>query len=411
MRLLFVVQRYGERVLGGAEHLTRQLAERLAGRGHQVQVITSTAESHADWSNTYPAGSTDHGGVLVHRLGVAEPRDNRLFGGVDQRVRTAVRGRVAPALADRWAAMVGPDLPDLPAALQRIVPDVDVTVVSGYMFSTSVIGVPTAAALGPVLLQPVIHDEPYVRLPFVRQIFDHADAVCALTDEEADLIRLRFRPPGPVEVVGAGVELRDHGLPAEREVRDRFGIGDAPYLVCVGRIEAGKGTLDLVADVARYLSERPGDLKLVLVGSGSVPLEVADHLVVTGFVDDATKAALLRAALALVQPSYFESFSISLVEGWLAGLPALVQRWCSVLDGQVRRSGGGLAYHGYDEFEAAVDLLREDPLLRRRLAQGGARYAANYDWDNVLERFEHLLRATVDARSAGSGSVGSGRWR
>ena len=47
------------------------------------------------------------------------------------------------------------------------------------------------------------------------------------------------------------------------------------------------------------------------------------------------------------------------------GKPALVQRACAVTNGQAHRSGGGIPYRGYAEFEAAVDLLLDSPELAR----------------------------------------------
>ena len=54
--LLFVIQRYGREVAGGAELLGREFATRLAARGHRVEVVTSCALSYVDWANHYPAG-------------------------------------------------------------------------------------------------------------------------------------------------------------------------------------------------------------------------------------------------------------------------------------------------------------------------------------------------------------------
>jgi Glycosyltransferase len=74
-------------------------------------------------------------------------------------------------------------------------------------------------------------------------------------------------------------------------------------------------------------------------------------VVVTGFIDEAGKQSALAGAAALVQPSYFESFSMVLTEAWAHRRPALVQGHCAVLDGQARRSGGGIPYRSYAEFE------------------------------------------------------------
>jgi glycosyltransferase involved in cell wall biosynthesis len=119
---------------------------------------------------------------------------------------------------------------------------------------------------------------------------------------------------------------------------------------------------------------------------------------VTGFVDDAVKQSALAGALALVQPSYFESFSMILSEAWAHRKPALVQGHCEVLAGQCRRSGGGIPYRGFAEFEAAVDLLAEDGPLRARLGAAGRRFVEEqYTWDTVLDRYERLVRMARQA--------------
>jgi len=69
-----------------------------------------------------------------------------------------------------------------------------------------------------------------------------------------------------------------------------------------------------------------------------------------------------------------------------------VQGHCDVLEGQCRRSGGGLPYRGFAEFEAAVDLLVEDGPLRDRLGAAGRRFVEErYRWDAVLDRYERLV--------------------
>ena len=48
-------------------------ATRLAGRGHQVEVVTSCATDAATWSDVLPPGTTVDDGVVVHRLPAARP--------------------------------------------------------------------------------------------------------------------------------------------------------------------------------------------------------------------------------------------------------------------------------------------------------------------------------------------------
>jgi glycosyltransferase involved in cell wall biosynthesis len=113
----------------------------------------------------------------------------------------------------------------------------------------------------------------------------------------------------------------------------------------------------------------------------------------------------VAGATVAVQPSYFESFSLVLVEAWVESRPALVQRACAVTNGQARRSGGAIPYRGYAEFEAAVDLLLDSPALAAQLGARGRRYVEeHYRWERVLPRYERVLGALAASRSQRSTS-------
>jgi glycosyltransferase involved in cell wall biosynthesis len=100
----------------------------------------------------------------------------------------------------------------------------------------------------------------------------------------------------------------------------------------------------------------------------------------------------MAGSLALVQPSYFESFSLVLVEAWALAKPALVQGRCDVLEGHAQRSGGGIPYRGFAEFEAALDLVRSDAGLAGALGRAGRRYVERrYAWDRIIARYEDFL--------------------
>ena len=122
-------------------------------------------------------------------------------------------------------------------------------------------------------------------------------------------------------------------------------------------------------------------------------------VVVTGFVDEATRNGALAGALALVHPSYFESFAMVLTEAFAQRRPALVQRRCAVLDGHARAQRRRHSRtRGFAEFEAAVELLRTSPELADALGAAGRRYVEQeYDWDVVMTRYERTLERVARA--------------
>ena len=387
MRLLFVVQRYGAEVFGGAELHGRELAVRLAARGHDVEVVTSCAVDYMDWANAYPPGESLVDGVKVHRLPVARPRVRAVFDAINGR---ALRRPwlLAPHLQREWMRLQGPLIPELPGWLEERSAGFDATIFFTYLYYTTWAGLPAAAS--PAVLHPTAHDEPPIYLALFDAVFRLADAFAFSTEEEAAFVRRRFRVARPSRVFGVGIELDAAGDPGP--FRERYGLGDRPYVVCVGRIDPAKGSHELYDHFTRYCGRHRDPPTLVFVGEEVIELPEHPHVVKTGFVDDETRNAAIKGAELLIQPSYFESFSIVLCEAWAQEVPALVQGHSPVLLGQSVRSGAGVPYRGYAGFEAGLQRLLGDRALRRRLGEAGRAYVeSRYRWPVVLSSYEAFL--------------------
>ena len=400
MRICFVVQRYGEEVAGGAERHCREFATRLAARGHAVDVATTCAVGYMDWADHYPPGTSTVDGVTVHRFAVAEERDWRFFGPLDRRVVWGSKP-VPLHLQLEWMRRQGPYVPALGPWLGEHGADYDVVVFFTYLYFTTWVGLPWAAAVVPTVLHPTAHREPALDLPLFDRVFRQPSALALSTPEEAEIVQARFDLRTPQRVIGIGTDLAAPDERADAALRARLGLDERPYLIYVGRIDTNKGADELHASFSAYKARNPGPLQLVMVGESLLELPAHPDVLLTGFVDDDVRAAALAGALALVHPSYFESFAMVVTEAWAAGRPVLVNGRSEVLHGQVRRGGGGLAYHGFAEFEAAVDLLLETPDAAEAMGQTGRAFVErHYTWDRVLTRYEHFLAQVASRRLA-----------
>ena len=391
MRVLYVVPRYGPLAAGGAEGACRSFATRMAARGHQVEVVTSCATSYLDWGNVLDPGSAVDDGVVVHRLPTVAPRDLERFSAVSMR---ALTGRLpAPAhVQHAWLGEQGPRLDGLRGWLQRRARDFDVAVVLPYLYLPAFEAITTLAGRTPLVFHPCAHDEPPLRLPVYERLVRLSDALGFFTEEEAELVRRRFRIERPSMVTGIGVDVADD-LVSPVAIP---GVGERPYLVCVGRIDPGKGTLELVEWFGRYKDTHPSPLALVLVGDPANEVPSHPDVFLTGIVDEPTRRAIVEGSLALVHPSHYESFSLVLMEAWAAGKAAAVQALSPVLAGHARRSGGALPYRNEEELGEVIDLLVSQPTLRDRLGDAGRRYVlGHYQWEDVLGRHESLLGQAV----------------
>lgn len=386
MRILYVCQRYGERIVGGSEAACRAFAEKLTERGHEVHVLTSTAHEYTTWLDHYPVGDSVINDVVVHRLRVAMPRTPEKFGPMHEWM---VHGpKPVPTFQQRrWADLTGPHVVGLETWLHTHAPSFDVVIFMTFLYSTTTRGLPAVAGRVPTILQPTAHDEPSIWVPLFETILRMPDGYLYFTPDERAALERRLRQRTKGSVVGIGIE--EHEVADASPFRRGYGLGDNPYLVYVGRVDSGKGTTEAARFFSAYQARNPSELKLVIAGELISAAPQHPDIVYTGFLDEGMKRSAMSGAIALLQPSYFESFSIVLCESWVQGRPALVQGQCEVLNGQVRRASGGLPYMGFASFEASLDLLQADPALADAMGAAGKAFVRRmYSWPSVLDEME-----------------------
>lgn len=394
MKVLYVVQRYGEKIVGGSESACRMYAENLVKRGHSVDVLTSCAHSYVDWADEYEPGSSEINGVTVHRLRVIEPRTDQLFAPLHDAVMK--RPRSLPKFEQqRWARLMGPRLAELESWLLINATSYDVVVFMTYLYTTATTGLPTVSGRVPTILQPTAHDEPPAYVGIYHSLFRQPDAFLFFTPEERDVVRdlYQVNPQGPV--IGIGMET-DEETANHEDFLAAFPKVHSNYIIYVGRLDASKGVGELIRFFLAYKSRAKSDLQLVLAGDGNIDIPDDPSIVVTGFLSEEMKKKAISGSVLLVQPSYFESFSIVLCEAWIQKRPALVQGKCEVLRGQARRSGGALPYEGFAEFEAALETILQDKVLAQEMGGAGLKYVKqNYNWDVVVSEFEEAALIAI----------------
>ena len=398
MKLTFVVQRYGDDFVGGAERYTGSMAKGLAAEGHDVSVVTSCATSYEDWADVYPEGASTEHGVTVHRLRVRTPRANERFIPLHLRAVDTADIPLWPWAQERWAQTMGPDMAGVEPVLAELASSNDVTVLVGYHYAQTLRLTEVAAVHGPTVVVPTAHPEGAFHVGRVRRMFEHADRVLCLAPEEADLVADLHGVRDRIDVVPCPVEPFD---PPEPSVVDAVlaahGLEQGRYATVVGRVDPAKGSDDAVRFAKLFRRSVDPGFRLALIGPGG-DLAADDALVPTGFVEEQEKNALVAGAAAVVQPSYMESFSLALMEGWLLGRPALIQARSRVLAGHAERSGGGLTYEDYLGFEAALATLLRRPELASRLGERGRAYVrTEFAWERVAPAFLDVMERAAAA--------------
>jgi len=386
-RIAFVCPRFAEGgTVGGAETLLKNLALRLARAGLDIAFLTTCARSHFTWKNEIPPGVRRIEGLEVHFFPVDETRDEARFLNLQHRIS---RGEALSRDEEETWAAHSVNSAALCAHLRAEAPRFDRIVMGPYLFGL----VYRAARVAPerTLLAPCLHDEPFAYLALTRELFAAVRGCLFNSEPEQELAeRIGACARARGRVVGMGLE------PFEADPRAfaaRRGLAQ-PYVMYAGRREAGKGTPLLTAYLDAFRLRTGRDVKLVLTGSGPIeaPPSLGPHLIDCGFVSEEEKRAALAGAVAFVHPSTLESLGIVLLEAFLARTPALVHAGSAVLRWQCRRSGGGLWFRNYAEFEEELLRLLDDPPLRQALGAAGRSYVLReYDWTVVLGRLKAAL--------------------
>jgi glycosyltransferase involved in cell wall biosynthesis len=399
VKLGLVIPRYGVEVVGGTEHWLRMLCEHLvAMKQWDVEVFTTCATSAATWDDELDPGDSVVGGVTVHRHRSRSGRDARyleLLGVIGDDP-----AHVPDRVARRYIELVGPVCP---AVLDQAEwSDCDLIALTPYLFWPTVYGAPRLGRR--VIFHGAAHDEPELYLPLMKEVFASVGGFAFNSYAERALVERTFPIAElPAAVIGNSVEEHP-GDPAP--ARAALGLGaDEPFVLCIGKVERAKGSHALAALWRRYRHRRPRAPRLVLLGPVHEDLAGDDDVLVVGARSEEVKWGALRGCVVLLAPSPWESFSLVVLEGWLAGRPVLVNGACLPTVEHCRRSGGGLWFGDATEFEVIVDRLLSDAALRDHLGRRGEAYARRqFGWPVVLDRYTALadrIAATVPASGPG----------
>ena len=384
MRLLWVLPRFGGSTVGGAERLVGELAARGVPEGWVSEVAATCAANHFTWENELSPGESQENGLVVRRFEVG-PRDGARY---EQLHPAILAGRADYATELEWLAN-SVWSPGLQRFLAEDIESYDLALFAPYFFGTTIWGAQVSPERS--ALVPCLHNEPYARLTTVRRVLESVRG-CVFNSEAEERLARRLSDIHASGVVGLGFDPPD-GAPSAR-FSEPHGIDR--YVLYAGRLEEGKRVHVAVDYAMRHAADRSDAPRLVLMGSGTyqLPEEAKGIVFHAGFLNEEERRAAYAEAVALVNPSVLESFSIVLMEAWREGTPALVAAGSEVMGEHIERSDGGLTFDSYESYRDGVDRLLEEPGVARRMGHAGRTYVLdNYGWPAVRER----LRTTIES--------------
>jgi glycosyltransferase involved in cell wall biosynthesis len=417
-------------VIGGCEIHTHELVTRLSRR-HHVRVITTICKAEdkarGGWFMLAPlAAAAQHdehysdGEVQVVRVGLPKLRKACLFA----LLRASASKKLTPRMR-RWAGelfvagyrrrlqkLVG--RPDVIHAINGEIPWLSYAAMQvardlGVPFAFT--GIPHIYSADRAIAGAYYNDQPVILKdmpPQLDGVFGEfflsasraADLLFTMTDAEKAFF-LKNGINRNVCTVGVGPVLSTE--PAH-DVREVYGIPQSnPLILFLGRINADKGIVTMIAAAKRVWREIPGAYFLFVGpfewGSEALfAMEEDRRLIATGVVDLDRKTGALATCDLLCVPSVHETLGGIYLEAWSFGKP-VVGADIPPFRELTGNGQGGVAVQPTPEgvAEGILFLLQDRELARQMGEWGRERVKRQYDWEIITEKVEacygEILRA------------------
>lgn len=219
-----------------------------------------------------------------------------------------------------------------------------------------------------------------------------ADQIITVSKFSQDQISRFLKPRRSLEVIYSGVDSRFQPATQDqiRAMRAKYKIA-GEYILYTGIFKPRKNHAGLLRAFQQFVG-LGGDVTLVIAGplaEGEAALRkladeigIADHVVFTGFVDDADLPALYSGARVYACPSLYEGFGLTVLEAMACGVPVV-----SSAETSLPEVGGTAALYADarspEAFGRALYQVFTDKTLRADLALKGHKNAARFNWCNT----------------------------
>ncbi len=372
--IALVIPWYGDDIRGGAEKECNYLAHSLTTAGQPVEVFTTCVKDAAcdRGKNTIQPGVYTESGITVRRFPVREQRDLDCYAASNLRIYhndgfTEEDEEIyfrEDINSEKMYAFIRGHKDGYRAFM--FIP---------YMYGVTYNG--SACCPEKSILIPCLHDESYAYMRVLKQKMNSFRGMVFLAKPEKDLaMKLYGLEDVKTAVLGGGLDTAWSETCDGALFREKYRISQ-DFILFAGRKDAGKKADELIRFFLRYKQDRrDAGLKLVLIGGGDLPVAIPagyrSDVIDLGFVSVEDKHNAFAACTLLCNPSYFESFSLVIMESWLAKRPVLVSAHCAVTTNFAKETNGGLWYQNYGEFRGCLDFLLHN--RRSGDAMGGNGY-------------------------------------
>lgn len=293
--------------------------------------------------------------------------------------------------------------------IKRIVADIDVFHLMGHWTVINAIVYFIGRSLNkPYVVCPAGALQIYGRSKIIKKIYNwvigksiirNANGHIAITKDEKNQFQDYGVDVGKVSIISNGINPEDFKEKDAADFRGKYGIGNAPFIIFVGRLNSIKGP-DLLLGAFCKLKEKIRDFHLVFVGPDEGMLaelkekvandNVGDRVHFIDYLGGIEKSNAYHAAELVVIPSRQEAMSFVVLEAGITGTPVLITDQCGF--SEVASIGGGYVVDASIEgIEKGLIEILTDPNGLQSKGINLKRYIyTHFLWDLVIDKYIKL---------------------
>ena len=363
MKIVQVVAYYPPHI-GGMENCVKEISNRLARKGHQVEVFTSDigCKKHSQSSIN---------NLNIHYLRSWEFAHTAIIPSLFFKLLTIPKDSIIHV---HIAQVMIPEIVFLISKIRKI----------PYIAHIHA-DVGPSGKLGFLL--------PFYKKMFLRKILNSALKIVVPTRDYVNLIDKKYTiPKTKIYEVPNGVDLECFKSMSTK-------LHSPVRLLSVSRLSRPKNIPLLIQSFKLVIENNHQNAELHIVGEGEEKNKIFNLIK----KEELEKKVLLHGALLgkdlydiysysdiFILTSECESFGLVLIEAMASGLPIVVSDITSVKNIIKNNITGLLVKPTPKDFAQAVQKLLSNPQLRKKLIKNGLEESKKYDWNKIVQKFEHI---------------------
>jgi len=254
----------------------------------------------------------------------------------------------------------------------------------------------------------------YGRSKFIKKLYNwiigkrmilNAAGHIAIAVNEIDQFQDYGVEVNKISIIPNGINVEDLQTANIADFRRKYGLGDAPFMLFVGRLNSIKGP-DLLLRAFCNVKDKFSNYHLVFVGPDDgmlselkdmvVELSASDRVHFLGYLGGADKSRAYHAADLLVIPSRQEAMSIVVLEAGITGTPVLLTDQCGFDDiGAI--DGGEVVPATVDGIRRGLIASLKDHSKLKLKGEKLKKYTLeNFTWDSIICKYLTLFHQIFD---------------